>query len=289
MQKVLGLFQERLAYSEEPMEDLTGEKEMTVIIKYPMQTKERNKVFFEKKELMNLNWPQQGGWSDTDGYLTCHFNKKRKHWQKRAGLKLKDRQPVELFSKILETSLCYWTCKTITPEPYRKEYISKTYAAEVYAEKAVWFTKNVYPYLIKEEKKDFAVKLLGYRPESKDFADWTTDEVIHYLATALEGDGRYYVHQRKSKTIEMALFSSDAQYLSDVQNLANTKLGLIFNLQERSTYKTKKGIRTKYVLRGYCSRRNSNNLGFLQSLLKDGVMTLDRKKQRVQEFVNHVS
>ena len=84
----------------------------------------------------------------------------------------------------------------------------------------------------------------------------------------------------------MTLFSSDAQYLSDVQNLANTKLGLIFNLQERSTYKTKKGIRTKYALRGHCSRRKPNNLGFLQSLMKNGVMTLDRKKQKVQEFVN---
>jgi len=30
MQKVLGLFQERLAYSEEPMEDLSGEREMNV-------------------------------------------------------------------------------------------------------------------------------------------------------------------------------------------------------------------------------------------------------------------
>ena len=258
---------------------------MTVLTKYPKQTKESNKVFFKKQELMNLDWSPQGGWFDTDGYFTCHFNKKNKHWQKRVGLKLIDRQPVELFSKIFETSLYYHTCKTITPEPYRKEYIVKTYAAEFYAEKAEWFTKNIYRYLIKQEKKDYAAKLLGYRPESKNFSDWTTDEVIHYLATALEGDGRYYVHKGKTKSIEMALHSSDAQYLSDVQNLANTKLGLIFNLQERSTYKTKKGIRTKYVLRGYCSRKRPNNLGFLQSLVKDGVMTLNRKKQKVQEFL----
>ena len=30
MQKVLGCFQERLAYSEEPMEDLAGEREMII-------------------------------------------------------------------------------------------------------------------------------------------------------------------------------------------------------------------------------------------------------------------
>jgi len=262
---------------------------MTVLIKYPFQTKESNKVFFKKQELINLDWPQQGGWFDTDGYITFNYNKKYDHWQKRAGLKLKDRQPVELFSKIFETSLVYHESKTWTPEPYRKEYICKQYMAEIRGEKAIWFTKNVYPYLIKEEKKDYAAKLLGYRPESKDFTDWTADEVIHYLATAIEGDGRYYVSKGKSKTIEMGLASSDAQYLSDVQNLANTKLGLISNMQECSTYQTQKGIKTKYALRGYCSRGKPNNIAFFQSLLKDGVMTLDRKKQRVQEYVDYIS
>ena len=153
--------------------------------------------------------------------------------------------------------------------------------------KAVWFTKNVYPYLIKQEKKDYAIKLLGYRPESKDFIDWTTDEVIHYLATALEGDGNFYIHpNRKNKNLEIGLHSSDAQYLSDVKYIAEKKLGLTFSMQERSTYQTKKGLRTKYALRGYCSRRKPNNLAFFQSLVKDGVMTLDRKKQKVQEFLN---
>ena len=258
---------------------------MTVLIKYSKQTKESSEVFFEKKdkELTDLDWAKWGGWIATDGTLTYTYAKKPQRWIKRVDLKLKDRQPVELFSKTFETSLTNYLNKTTTPDG--KKYTITMHQAILRGKKAVWFTKHVYPYLIKEEKKDFAVKLLGYRPESKDFADWTPDEVIHYLATALEGDGRYYVHQRKSKTIEMALFSSDAQYLSDVQNLANTKLGLIFNLQERSTYKTKKGIRTKYMLKGYCSRRNPNNLGFFQSLMKDGVMTLDRKKQRVQEFL----
>jgi len=258
---------------------------MTILIKYPFQTKERNKVFFKKQELMNLDWSPQGGWFDTDGYITCNFNKKIKHWQKRAGLKLTDRQPVELFSKTFEISLTYGEHKTRTPPPYIKEYMAKEYTAELYGEKAKWFTKNVYPFLIKQEKKDYAAKLLGYRPESKNFSDWTTDEVIHYLASALEGDGRYYVSKGKSKTIDMSLYSSDVQYLSDVQNLANTKLGVMFTLSERETYKTQKGTRTKYALRGYCSRKRPNNLGFFQSLVKDGVMILDRKKQRVQEFL----
>ena len=48
---------------------------MTVLIKYPRQTKEGNKVFFEKKdqELTNLDWAKWAGWSDTDGYFTTFF------------------------------------------------------------------------------------------------------------------------------------------------------------------------------------------------------------------------
>ena len=263
---------------------------MTVLIKYPFQTKERNKVFFKKKdkELTNEDWAKWGGWDDTDGYFTFNYDKKSNHWQERAGLRLKDRQPVELFSKTFETSLWYREFKTITPEPYKKEYIAEVYGVELCAQKAIWFTKNVYPYLIKEEKKDYAAKLLGYRPESKDFTDWTADEVIHYLATAIEGDGfvRCSSRRSKSKSLDTEISSSDAQYLSDLKYIADKKLGVVSTLNERNTYKTQEGIKTKYGLYILCSRKNPNNLGFFQSLVEDGVMTLDRKKQPIQEFLN---
>ena len=200
-------------------------------------------------------------------------------------LSLKDRQPVELFSKTFETSLTYNEWKTITPEPYRKEYIANVYVARLKAEKAEWFTKNVYPYLIKQEKKDFAAKLLGYRPESKDFVDWTADEITHYLATAMEGDGVFRVRGEKTICIDCQLASSDPQYLSDIKYLTEKKLGVTSTLYEVSTYKTEEGIKTKYKLCIYGSQKNPNNLGFFQSLVKDSVMTLDRKKQKVQEFL----
>ena len=105
---------------------------MTILIKYPYQTKKRNKIFFEKKdqELTNLDWAKWAGWFDTDGSFTTFWQKKsgkaRSCWDKKARLNLNDRQPVELFSKIFETSLRYTKCKTITPlftpkkgEPYR--------------------------------------------------------------------------------------------------------------------------------------------------------------------------
>jgi len=274
---------------------------MTILIKYPYQTKKRNKIFFEKKdqELTNLDWAKWAGWFDTDGSFTTFWIKKseksKSGWDKKARLNLKDRQPVELFSKIFETSLRYTTCKTITPlftpktgEPYRREYIANIYAAQLKGEKVRWFTKNVFPYLIKQEKKDYAATLLGYRPESKNFEDWTADEITHYLATAVDGDGHIHVRSgKKTKSLTMEITSSDVQYLSDIKYLAEDKLGLIFALRERSTYETQKEIKTGYRLNLYCSQKNPDNLPFFQNLAKDNVMTLDRKKQKIQEFMNY--
>jgi hypothetical protein len=253
---------------------------LTNLIKYPQQTKESNKVFFEKKdkELTDLDWAKWGGWWDTDGSFPS--------LRREAILRLKDRQPVELFSKTFETSLTKSITKTITPEPYRYKYIITMYNAALRGKKAVWFAKKVYPYLIKQEKKDYAVKLLGYRPESKDFADWTPQEVRNYLATALEGDGNFALFLgKKVRGIRARISSSDVQYLSNIKYLAETRLGLIFNLSEVATYKTQEGIKTKYILYMDSSSRKQNNIDFFKSLVKDNVMTLDRKKQKVQEFL----
>jgi len=252
---------------------------MTILIKYPFQTKERNRIFFEKKdqELTNLDWSQQGGWFDTDGTLTYSDARER------ADLKLKDRQPVELFSKTFETSLTNYLNKTTTPDG--KKYTITMHQAILRGKKAVWFTKHVYPYLIKEEKKDYAAKLLGYRPESKNFADWTTDEVIHYLASALEGDGDFTVAGKKSISIRAKLGSNDVQYLSDIKYLTEKKLGLTSTLSEAADYKTQKGIKTHYTLSIFGSSQKPNNIDFFQSLVKEGLMMLNRKKQKVQEFL----
>ena len=259
---------------------------MTVLIKYPKQTKKTNKDFFKRKnqELTNLDWAKWAGWFDTDGWFRIE-----KNGGKRAPLYLKDRQPVELFSKTFETSLTSRKHKTITPEPYRYEYTTIEHMVSLAGEKAVWFTKNVFPYLIKEEKKDFAEKLLGYRPKSKDFTTWTANEIIHYLATVIEGDGGVEVRGKKNSNITTVINSSDKQYLANIQLLSENKLGITSTLFARTIYKTQQGIKTKYGVRISGSLRHSNNLGFFQSLVKDNVMTLDRKKQKVQQFVTHVS
>ena len=251
---------------------------LSVLIKYPTQTKEGNKIFFEKKdqELTHLDWAKWAGWFDTDGTFVALR-------QKVASLKLTDRQPVELFANTFETSLTDYSSKSITPAGTK--YKITIHQALVREEKAIWFTKNVYPYLIKEEKKDYAVKLLGYRPTSKDFADWTPDEVTYYLATALEGDGSYFHNEKRKNYIQVRLYSSDVQYLSDVRTLVNDKLGELFSgISEGPVHKTKRGDRHVYRANGYASL--TRNLDLMRNLIKNGTMTLDRKKQKVQDFLN---
>ena len=265
---------------------------MTVLISYPFQTKKENKIFFEKKdqELTSLDWAKWAGWYDTDGWFSTYETKTKigtPFSMKETSLYLKDRQPVELFARKFETSLVYREHKTWTPEPYRYEYICIEHMGTLRGQKAIWFTKNVYPYLIKQEKKDYAARLLGYRPESKDFTTWTADELTYYLATFVEGDGSVRCRSlKKTKCLDARISSSDVQYLSDIKYIADDKLRITSTLKEVSTYKTKKGIQTKYCLSIGCSQTNPNNLSFFQSLVKDGVMTLDRKKQKVQEYLN---
>tara|TARA_R110002110_G_scaffold193234_1_gene401782 strand:- start:194 stop:1039 length:846 start_codon:yes stop_codon:yes gene_type:complete len=267
---------------------------MTVLIKYPKQTSQRNKEFFKRKdnELTNLDWAKWAGWFDTDGSFSSTFSKTKKDWQIAVSMKLKDRYPVELFSKIFESSLCYDEFKTITPEPYRKEYMAQVYKSVLTSRKAIWFTKNTYPYLIKEEKKDYAAKLLGYRPESKDFTTWTDDETVHYLATAIDGDGSIQIHppsKRGFKCIRIDIVSSDPQYLANIVAISANKLNLVSSFKKFAEHKTERGIVDKYRLSIYGSRINLSNFTFFKSLLKYNVMTLDRKKKKIQEFVTCIN
>ena len=257
---------------------------MTVIIKRPAQSSERNQYFFKRKkqELTNLDWAQWGGWKDTDGWFQNVYVKATNTFRKSVGLKLKDRQPAELFSEIFETSLCYLEHKTIAPNGTK--YIAKEYIAILCGPRAVWFTKNVYPYLIKEKKKDYAANLLGYRPESKDLTTWTTDEVLHYLGTAIDGDGSF--QNVRDKAIKLNIYSSDVQYLADLQSIAEDKFKITSGLCELSIYKTQKGMKTKYVLYIYGSI--NCNTGFFKSLTKNNIMTLDRKKYKIEKFVSRL-
>jgi len=259
---------------------------MTVIIKYPFQSKKRNEEFFKRKdqELTNLDWAKWAGWFDTDGSLVKQKRKTKLGYQLFTKLQLKDRQPTELFSNVFETSLVYQEQNTVTPNGAK--YIAKMFKGSLSGPKATWFTENVSPYLIKEEKREYAGAVLEDTVRSKDFNTWTKDEVTHYLATVIEGDGN--ISFSVSKSIVIRIYSSDKQYLANLVSIAASKLNIDCKFKKAKTYQNKKGLATMYELFIRCGKKNLTNLNFLRNLIKHNVMTLDRKKKKIQEFVTWI-
>lgn len=248
---------------------------------FERKTGEELKKFLKLKEsqMTSLDWCKWAGWFDTDGNFAKSKTASGSH------LKLKDREPVELLSNTFETNLSKRTSHTITPEPFKKEYTVDTFCTVLSGEKGRWFTKNVYPYLLKEEKKAYAAKLLGYEPESRKLDDWTYDEVINYIATAIDGDGninkRFHVKYKLNISIKIA--SSEVEYLSTLKYLIENVLKINCSLLEVATYMTKKGIRTKYMIMVNANRFNRN---IFENLAKDNVMTISRKRNAILEYLN---
>tara|TARA_R110002073_G_scaffold258870_1_gene421878 strand:+ start:98 stop:925 length:828 start_codon:yes stop_codon:yes gene_type:complete len=260
---------------------------MTVIIKYPFQSKKRNKEFFKRKdqELTNLDWAKWAGWFDTDGCFVKNPRKTELGYQLFVKLQLRDRQPTELFSDTFETSLVYQESNTVTPNGAK--YIAKMFKGTLSGPKATWFTENLSPYLIKEEKREYAGAVLEDTVRSKNFNTWTKDEVTNYLATVIEGDGSVEIKpSRNKKSINIVISSSDKQYLANLVSIAASKLNINCKFKKSKTYQTKRGTVTMYGLHIRCSKKNPENIDFLRSLLKYKVMTLDRKKEKIQGFVN---
>jgi|GEM_PF-2289653 len=279
-----------------PLGPLTKGNKMTILIRYPKQTNKANEDFFKRKnkELTNLDWCTWAGWFATDGSL--HNHPERNEPQCR--LRLKDRQPVELFSKIFEASLGYYEHATTTPEKSSsnwlvkaKNYTATLFNASLSGDKARWFTKNIYPYLISEQKKNYAVKVLGYRPPSKDIETWTREELIHYLGSAIGGDGSVSTYKTDTHfpLIDMKLLSSNAQHLSDVKYIIEKIFKIYIPLSERFTYQTAEGEKTAYHLRFHGARSSTENFPLFKSLVKDNIMCLDRKKNKIQNFIAHAA
>ena len=250
-----------------------------VIVHYGKKTKEEVKNFLVLKDLQsnNLDWCKWAGWIDTDGTLG-----KRKDSYFFIMLGLRDRQPVELLSQFFETTLTYREHKTTTPPPYSKEYIAKEYETRLTGLKAFFLIQKIYPYLLNEEKKQRAIDILGYTPESKKLDDWTKEEFVSYFATAFEGDGYVKIGKRKTKkdSIHLELSSSNAEYLSLIKYLIEKYFNTLLPLRQTATYETKKGTRNKF-------RLHISNVEELYTLLvEDNIMTLDRKKDKILYYLN---
>ena len=267
-----------------------------IIIKYPYLTKKRFEDFLNRrsKEFTNLFWANIGGTMDTDGCFDGTPGAAA-----RCKLALKDREPVEKFCRDLETSLTYNEWKTKAPKRNLPSdgriYTATVYEGMVRSFKAQWVARNTYPYLLKEEKKDYAAKLLGYRPESKPFEEWTPEEIKHYYGTASEGDGSFHIYKTRKGVIAYlasSLYSSDRTYLVTVQNLIGM-VGLKAKIFGMSKYMTLKGPAQEHMMYFYSPSSGKKeyfpHINFVRSLLDKDVMTLERKKCRIQAFVNSLA
>lgn len=254
---------------------------MAVIIKYPSQNKTKNKEFLKRKskELISLDWAKWGGWFDTDGAFDS---------QGRVRLSLADREAVELFSKTFETSMVYMEGKTITPEPYRKEYISKTYESSLRGEIAKWFAKNIAKFILIKKEKIF--KLVG-EPFLVDDTEWTDEEFIRYIATAYDGDGCFGIHNQKNTKnlyrLVIKLNSSNIEYLAIIKSQIEKRFKTpLISITEGRSYETRLGTKTKYCLSFYVSEDYDHDHPYINFLrvIKDH-MTLSRKKNKLIKLI----
>lgn len=253
---------------------------MSVIIKYPTQNEEINKDFFERKnkELTNLDWAKWGGWFDTDGNFSVY--KTGKYQKTEVILSLKDREPVELFSKTFETSLCYDEFKTVTPNG--NHYIAKQYKARLRNERAFWFTKNVKNYIFQKTK--YVKKLLNifnvnYIPYEYQL---NRDELVNYIVSAIQGDGTIYDKNKINDL--MRLYSSNENYLNFIVKQLNN-YGITFSGPYKGgSYQTSIGTRHQFFLFLKINKNYENIISFYEEIIPKIDMT--RKRENAISTLN---
>jgi hypothetical protein len=241
---------------------------MTILIKYPRQNKETNKVFFEKKdkELTNLDWAKWGGWFDTDGSISSKS-------RRAVCLKLKDREPVELFSKTFETTLFYCEHKTVTPNG--ASYLAQEYVAQLVSEKSIWFTQNIKKYIFNKTKsvRDFLSKSnMDYIPYQHDL---TKEELLNYISSALQGDGTFYDRYKTTEFIK--LYSGNENYLKFLKEQL-LKHGIFFGGPYGGLiYQTKSGTKQQFQL-SLAIKNHEKAINFLEDIIPKIEMMRKREK-----------
>ena len=194
MQKILGCFQERLAYSEEPMEDLAGEREM--IIKKSKSNYLRTwlkkdgsliPLFYEILARFPIALRQYfaGIW-DGDGYQRNRQLSNRPYKTLRLCLDMakNGNEPVLMLAQIFDLSLDYVTRKG---EKY-KNY-QPSYRVHLGGPKAEMFMLLIYPYLI--ENRSVIRKILLERGIPERLLKDPLTFSWPYLAGYADAEGYY--------------------------------------------------------------------------------------------------
>lgn len=246
---------------------------MSVIIKCQKQSKKTNEDFFKRKdkELTNLDWAKWAGWFDTDG----DFKLAKKELLVQVRLRLKDREPVELFANTFETSLCYEEFKTTTPiekNGKQRNYIAKVFISVLSGEKALWFIKNIKKYIYQKTfhvKKVCNVKNISYIPYTHEL---TYDELIKYLSSALQGDGS--IMDRSQSKGYMRLYSSNINYLIYIKKILKKNKIYFSEPHKSNEYTLKNGEkRNMYVIE---LTAENNMIPFYEEIIP--LIEMDRKR-----------
>jgi hypothetical protein len=256
---------------------------MTVIIEYPRQDNEKNKEWFERMETKNIIWSQWGGWFDSDG----SFVRTGKVFN--ITLSLKDRDPVELFSKTFESSLTYQEHYT---NPYNKDHVktphlAKEFRSTLRGPRALWFANKIKKYILNKSNhiKPFLEKQnITYIPYSEE---WTREEWIPYLTTLCEGDGTYVdklVHKRGYYLSLNSSNESFLKYISDNVSKHNILIfGKIYTIQGHPKDNGTRSVMYKVFSKGNMDQQKI----YLETLIP--FMTMGRKRQNAINTVEWIN
>ena len=248
---------------------------MTILIKYPNSSSKRNESWFKRMEEKNINWAQWGGWFDSDGSFGKAYNKQEKYMEFKIELKLKDRDPVELFSTIFETSLRYTEHNTKTPNGTK--YVAKYFRAQLTSKRALWFANKIKKYIL-QKTEDLQRLLIESNITYKPYLEnWNKEEWKSYITTLIEGDGSY--NDRNKSRQFFSLNSSNLFFLQYiVKELKKHDILNFSNPLFTKEYTREDGTKSNHY-KLYSIGKMKENKKVLESLLP--YMTMDRKRQNV--------
>jgi hypothetical protein len=258
---------------------------MTILVKYKKQSKETNKILFEKlNNLSNLEWARWGGWFDSDG----SFSYDKKYHKISCILALSDKSPVELFSKTFEATLTVNYKQNNYEKSVNKE-VKARYRSLINGERALWFCQKIHPFVInKNNKLNELLKKFNINL-SNNYNNMNSSEFLSWLVSFVEGDGSFTMTKKRNYPIAQ-ITSNNNHLLNYIRQRCLNENIVSFNKvylkQKEGLFKlSSKSNLTAFRKNGYIMQamKKENLLNFYDKILP--FMSLDRKKDKILKHI----
>ena len=258
---------------------------MTILVKYEKQSKETNKILFEKlNNLSNLEWARWGGWFDSDG----SFAYDKKYHKISCILALSDKSPVELFSKTFEATLTVNYKQNNYEKSVNKE-VKARYRSLINGERALWFCQKIHPFVInKNNKLNELLKKFNINL-SNNYNNMNSSEFLSWLVSFVEGDGSFTMTKKRNYPIAQ-ITSNNNHLLNYIRQRCLNENIVSFNKvhlkQKEGLFKlSSKSNLTAFRKNGYIMQamKKENLLNFYDKILP--FMSLDRKKDKILKHI----